>query len=145
VAILVVLAGVISAAGSVSNAASYYWQTSAGDWSVPANWGGTVPGPYDWTYIDNGGTATISLGGMQAYNLYLGDTAGSGAVNMTGGSFSPTQSDYVGYSGAGAFTQSGGTDSASTWYLGYNSACPRMLSKRPPRPPQPPRYNAPSR
>ena len=57
------LAGVFFAV-PVSNAAAQDWQASAGDWSNPANWGGTLPTSssfVDQATINNGGTATVSL------------------------------------------------------------------------------------
>ena len=41
---------------------------------------------------------------------------------MTSGSLSVSGSAFVGYSGTGSFTQSGGTNTISDYlYLGYNS------------------------
>lgn len=67
-------------------------------------------------------------------SLYLGYTAGtSGAYQMTGGTLAvaggnggPGGSEYVGYSGTGTFTQSGGTHTFSgtydgDLYIGYNT------------------------
>ena len=52
----------------------------------------------------------------------LGGTAGSGTVQMTGGSLCVTSYEYVGDSGRGIFTQSGGTNSiGSSLYLGDNA------------------------
>jgi hypothetical protein len=53
--------------------------------------------------------------------LFLGFNTGSrGNYNLSGGSLcAPSQ--YIGYSGTGSFTQTGGTNSANTYlYLGYN-------------------------
>ena len=108
-------------AAPVANAATYYWQTSAGDWSNASFWGGTGPTSNDTAYIDNGGTASVSLGGTTAQYLYLGDAVGSGAVNMAGGSLAASEED-VGCSGTGSFTQSGGANTvAGCLYLGTNS------------------------
>ena len=71
-----------------SAAAAYYWALPAGqsgDWSVPANWGGTAPSAGDNAYIANGGTAIIDSAGPTCDNLYLGTATGSGNVRMTGG------------------------------------------------------------
>ena len=63
--------------------------------------------------IYNGGTATITTNGDACSNLYLGNNAGSGNVQMLGGSLTVATlgSEYIGYSGTGNFTQSGGTNS----------------------------------
>ncbi len=89
---------------------------------MASNWGGTLPGPSDTAYIVNGGTATINMPGEFCGTLPLGGTAGSGTVQMTGGSLCVTSYEYVGDSGRGIFTQSGGTNSiGSSLYLGNNA------------------------
>ena len=72
-------------------------------------------------FTQSGGTNTISN------SLYLGNNAGdSGTYNLSGsGSVAMTNfnsAEYVGYSGTGAFTQSGGVNSISysSVYLGCN-------------------------
>ena len=93
----------------------------SGDWSQSANWGGT-PTSNDTAYIVNGGTANVTTSGDACSILSLGSTAGSGAVEMTGGGLSFSSYLYDGYSGTGNFTQSGGTNSSVNGYLdlGYN-------------------------
>jgi autotransporter-associated beta strand protein len=113
VAVLLLTAG-------AAHAATYTWGVSSGDWSVPGNWGGTLPTPSDDAYITNGGTATVSTGGPACNNLLLGATAGSGALALTAGSLS-AGTEWLGYSGLGVFTQSGGTNTASSLSLGYSS------------------------
>ena len=105
---------------SPARATAYYWGVPSGNWSQAVNWGGTVPGYSDNATIDNGGTATVSLIGQQAWDLYLGNTAGSGTLNMTAGGLA-VNGEYVGYSGSGGFTQSGGINTVSNLYLGYGS------------------------
>ncbi|MGO9112862.1 MAG: beta strand repeat-containing protein [Thermoguttaceae bacterium] len=87
------------------------WQTSSGGWSNAANWSGdAVPTASDTVYIVNGGTATISQPDQVACStLSLGSSAGSGTVLMTGGHVVELSYAYIGDSGIGAFTQSGGT------------------------------------
>ena len=60
--------------------------------------------------MQSGGTNSV------AGYLYLGYNAGSsGTYNLSGsGLLSAGYSEYIGYSGSGSFTQSGGTNSAST-------------------------------
>ncbi len=57
------------------------------------------------------GTHTINPGNVAgSYNLTIGNAAGSnGAYSISGGSFTDYGIVYVGYSGTGAFNQSGGT------------------------------------
>jgi hypothetical protein len=49
-AIFAALADVFFAAPA-SNAATYFWQTTKGDWSTAANWGGAEPTSSDTAYI----------------------------------------------------------------------------------------------
>jgi autotransporter-associated beta strand protein len=102
-------------------AASYSWAVSSGDWSNSANWGGTLPTNNDPAYVVNGGTADITQLGETCGTLSLGSGAGSGTVQMTSGSLSTVEYQYVGYSGMGTFAQSGGTNNMDySLYLGYN-------------------------
>ena len=102
------------------------WNVQQGDWSVATNWsGGALPTSTDNADIFNGGTATITTTGDTCSTLSLGNTAGSGAINMTSGSFTVSGSAFVGFSGTGTFTQSGGTNNVTygnqgAVYLGYN-------------------------
>ncbi len=105
------------------------WNVQSGDWSSGGNWsGGGVPAPNSNADIYNGGTATISQVGEVCNTLSLGNTAGSGTIQMNGGYLKVGNigmgSVYVGYSGAGNFNQSGGTFNYNTYgdevYLGYN-------------------------
>ena len=103
--------------------AQYYWQSlsSTADWSNAANWSGGLPTSSGTAYITNGGTANVTQTGEVCNNLVLGGTGG-GAVQMSGGSLSASYV-YAGSGGAGAFGQSGGTNSIGvSLYLGYNSA-----------------------
>jgi len=68
--------------------ADVFWSTSAGDWSVPSNWGGTIPTSGDNAWVVNGGTATITQSGEACGALTLGNSAGRGAVQMGNGSLS---------------------------------------------------------
>ena len=75
------------------------------------------------TFTQSGGTNSIgsyySLG-----SLYLGNNAGSsGTYNLSGSGQLSAGSEYVGYSGTGTFTQSGGTNNYfyGSLYLGYNA------------------------
>jgi autotransporter-associated beta strand protein len=104
-------------------AASYYWSVSNGDWSTAIYWGGTEPASSDNAYIQNGGTANITQTGEVCDYLYLGASGAgnSGTIVMSGGNLYSGDDQYVGYSGMGAFTQTGGTNSTLGLFLGYNS------------------------
>jgi hypothetical protein len=105
--------------------ADEYWSLSpaqSGDWSVPGNWGGgAVPTSSDTAYIVNGGTAGVASIGPVCGTLSLGGTAGSGSLQMTGGSLYAASHEYVGNSGTGTFTQSGGTNTLTFFTLGNNA------------------------
>ena len=50
--------------------------------------------------------------------LYLGELIGSsGSYNLSGSGLLTATSEYIGYSGTGSFTQSGGTNTANSLYL----------------------------
>jgi len=101
--------------------ADVYWSTSAGDWSVAANWGGLVPTGTDNAWIVNSGTATIGQLTATCGTLSLGNSAGSGTVQMTGGRFT-TDGQNVGFSGMGALMQFGGNNIVyNDLYLGINA------------------------
>ena len=77
-------------------------------------------------YVINGGTAAITLPSAACNYLYLGEPNGAnaGTIQISGGGLSASY-EYVGYSGTGTFTQSGGTNNASSsaytgLYLGYS-------------------------
>ncbi len=117
-------------------AASYSWAVSAGDWSVASNWGGSLlPTSSGTAYVVNGGTVNVTQLGETCGTLSLGNSAGSGSVQMTAGSLS-ANAQYVGDSGAGAFTQTGGTISLGAFsnvyigslYLGNSSGASGVYS-----------------
>jgi autotransporter-associated beta strand protein len=112
---------VLLLAPTAARAATYSWGVSSGDWSVPGNWGGTLPTSADTASIVNGGTATVTLAGEVCNTLWLGGTTGAGALQMTAGSSLSAANQYVGYTGTGTFTQSGGTNTVSNLTLGQGS------------------------
>jgi hypothetical protein len=105
-------------------AATITWTGTTGDWSDPSNWGGTPPTSSDDAYIINDGTANVAPGQSGICGkFYLGNsgTGQSGTVIMTGGSIEYHNQEYLGYSGVGTFTQSGGQSvTGYSIYLGYN-------------------------
>jgi autotransporter-associated beta strand protein len=138
---------------SGANAADLYWNVATGDWPTTTNWLPlNEPTASDDAYINNGGTASMTQLGETCRYLYLGDAATeSGSIDQSGGtntvkyflylgnslnsqgtynlSGSATLSaarEYIGYSGAGTFVQTGGTNSVldltyGELYLGYNA------------------------
>jgi autotransporter-associated beta strand protein len=96
------------------HAANVSWNVPAGqsgNWSTGTNWTGGAPTSSSTAYIVNGGTATVTALNATCGTLSLGSSAGSGAVQMTTGSLSAVNNEYIGDSGTGNFTQSGGSNS----------------------------------
>ncbi len=72
-----------------------------------------MPTVSDRAYIVNGGTANITSALPTCGTLSLGSSAGSGTVQLlAGGHLTAGSFEYVGDTGVGLFTQSGGTNSA---------------------------------
>ena len=70
-------------------------------------------------FTQSGGTNTIPS--STGWALYLGSNVGSNATySLSGGSLS-VPNEFVGYSGTGTFTQSGGTNTAGKLTLAYGS------------------------
>lgn len=75
------------------------------------------------SFIQSGGTNTLGFGG----NLFVGYNTGSnGTYNLSNtgslsGNYSSGFYEYVGYSGSGAFNQSGGTNTATFLFVGSNN------------------------
>jgi hypothetical protein len=111
----------ILAAGE-ARAQGLTWQVSSGDWSLASNWGGTLPTGTDAAFIVNGGTANRTQLGETYGTLALGSGAGRGTVLMTAGNLTATSYEYLGNSGKGTFTQSGGANAVGTELdIGYNT------------------------
>ena len=108
-------------APSLARAATYTWGVPTGDWSIPGNWGGTLPTANDDAFITSAATATVSTAGATCNNLRLDSAVGAAALQLTAGSLYTTN-QYVGYSGTGVLSQSGGTNSLSNGLcLGYGT------------------------
>jgi autotransporter-associated beta strand protein len=88
-----------------------------------------VPTANDYAYVADGGTASVTQSGATCFRLLLGSVSGNGYVQMTAGSLavpyingqSQSGNEIVGYSGSGAFIQSGGTNNVDTLTLGMNA------------------------
>jgi len=108
----------LSLHGTTAAAATYTWGPQSGDWSIASNWGGTAPSSSDTAYLNNGGTATVSLAGATASTVLLGDAGGSATLQVVSGGLTTGGSECVGFSGTGSVTQSGGMNSLSMYYVG---------------------------
>ena len=75
------------------------------------------------SFTQSGGTNSILPITPYSYGLlYLGLYAsGSGTYNLSGNGLLLAQQEYVGYSGTGTITQSGGTNNCGSLFLGYNT------------------------
>ncbi|MGO9113050.1 MAG: beta strand repeat-containing protein, partial [Thermoguttaceae bacterium] len=111
------------------NGSLYLGYNAADSGRYNLNGSGQLSAPYE--YVGSSGTGTFTQSGGNnsiAYygSLYLGYNAGSsGTYNLSGsGQLSVPPYEYVGYSGSGTFTQSGGSNTIngyySSLYLGYN-------------------------
>jgi fibronectin-binding autotransporter adhesin len=114
----------LSQCSTLTQAATYYWDVSSGNWSDPTCWGGKEPTSSDDAYIRKGGIATINETGEICNSLFLGTTTQTGTVQQrSGGGLTVSNSSYVGYYGTGTFTQySGKTTISSSLYLGWAPA-----------------------
>src|SRR3972149_3600340 len=105
---------------SSAKATDRYWNAASGDWSDtdPCPWSlGTEPTASDNAYINNGGTASVTQSAEWCSSLYLGGDD-TGGIEMIDGTLSTSFSAFIGYTGTGTFTQTGGTNSISTLVLG---------------------------
>ena len=118
--LLASIALILSAPFQLPSRADTFWQAdpaTPADWFTPGNWSAGVPTSFVSATITNGGTAQIASGSAQSSSLYLGFGAGeSGSLALDGGTLAGG-SDYVGFSGTGAFTQSNGTNTVSAAFL----------------------------
>jgi autotransporter-associated beta strand protein len=108
-------------ASPLAKGAAYTWQIASGDWSAASNWGGTLPTKNDFAYVADGGTVTISTLTPTCSTLALG-SGSSGNVSLSAGSLAVMSYEYVGDSGAGFFSQSGGTNNSVFLVVGNNIA-----------------------
>ncbi len=92
--------------------------------------GGSLAASYEYLGNNGAGNFTQSGGANTVtdycnHGLFLAYNAGSsGSYNLSGSGLLSASNEYVGYSGAGTFTQSGGTNNtipvSGGLYLGYN-------------------------
>lgn len=86
-----------------------YWQVGEGNWSTGSNWSYGEPYSADSAYINNTGTAHITLPGEKCERLWLGQNPGArGTVKMISGDLTVFDREHIGSSGQGRFEQIGG-------------------------------------
>lgn len=92
-----------------------------GDWYTGTNWSDGAPTGSTSATIGLGGTSTISSGSASAGLVILGDTTGTGALNLTGGSLTTGSHLVLGTIGGnqGSLTVSGSNTSLT---IGQNLA-----------------------
>jgi autotransporter-associated beta strand protein len=103
-----------------AGATDYTWNlVGSGDWSTAANWnpaGGPAVGSN--AYINNGGTAIVTLNGEVCSQLQVGITV-PGALQVDSGNLTVGNNLSIGYQNVGNCTQSGGVLNAAYFILGY--------------------------
>ncbi len=124
---MTVLLSVLTAAAlpvGIANALSTAWTAgTTSNWDTDGSWNNSEPGFSDFAFINNGETAQVTYSGEEANCPYLGyDIGESGHVSMLSGSLTIGSYEYIGRSGTGTFSQSGGTHTVgSNLNLGYLS------------------------
>ncbi len=122
-------AGTFSQSGGVNAVASNLYLGNNGGSAAYNLSGGSLAAPWEYVGYFATGSVITQSGGTNSVTsgLYLGYAAAfSGAYNLSGSgllSATSTAAEYIGYSGSGSFTQSGGTNSiagGNLLYLGYN-------------------------
>jgi fibronectin-binding autotransporter adhesin len=107
-AICILAAGFLLTNPPAADAANPSWQVPSGNWTIGAFWtGGVVPSSSDNAYIGNGGTVAVSTPIPVCNTLYLGGSAASGTLLITGGSLTCSLAN-VGDYGVGVCNQSDG-------------------------------------
>jgi hypothetical protein len=113
-------------------AANVHWTNPAGgNWSDPANWGGTAPALGDNVFIDLAGTYTVTLDvSPNLGSLTLGAASGTQTLSSDTQTMNLTASSQVGANGElvminGTIIMSGGnrtfTNSGALWVFGTSS------------------------
>jgi len=105
-----------------------YWFAPSGDWFSAGGWSYGVPTSRIYAEIINGKTISITQPGAVCAELYVG-YATDGSVQMTGGgltahyeylAYVPSNYTTSNFQPAGNFIQSGGSNVASSLYLGFS-------------------------
>ncbi|HUT59013.1 MAG TPA: PEP-CTERM sorting domain-containing protein [Phycisphaerae bacterium] len=116
--VLSLLAAVTVSFPGQAQAADTYWDANAGNWSDANNWSAGEPNANVNAIISNGGTATITEANEACRDLYVGKLASeTGSVVVSSGSLN-TKEAYIGSSGDGNFTQTGGEVSTNSFHVG---------------------------
>jgi autotransporter-associated beta strand protein len=105
-----IAAAILLLSPSAATAVDKYWNFISGDWTNSSQYAwnpSTEPTSGDKAHIQSG-IVSITQTGEVCQNLYLGETNTSMA-QMSSGDLTVSGSSYIGYSGIGIFTQTGGT------------------------------------
>ncbi len=75
------------------------------------------------SFTQSGGTHTVTNGLWLGSDYFITGTGGTGSYNLSGGSLQVNGPEYIGdsNSGSGSFTQTGGTHTVASLYLGSDS------------------------
>jgi len=123
------LALVLCCAPSATGA-DKYWTDGTGQWNVSGNWNPSgQPQAGDDVYLtqsdatDRTVTYYNTTNPSAVLNSLTIDATGAGAMtlDMPNNHALSVTTEYVGYDGKGAVTQSAGTNNATYLYLGYNA------------------------
>ena len=121
--------GYFTQSGGVLNFAVIFLGSNPGSFGSYTLNGPELLAASEYVGISGTGSFTQSAGTNSTSGLLLGiNSGGSGNYNLSGSGLlnvaGVEASEYVGYSGTGSFTQSGGTNTLGLLYLGYNAgAC----------------------
>ncbi|MCX5653957.1 MAG: hypothetical protein NTY65_04820, partial [Planctomycetota bacterium] len=112
-----------------ATAADKYWTDGTGQWDTSGNWtpsGQPLAGDFvNLTQSDTTDRTVTYYNTLNPSDVLTSltiDATGAMTLNMPNSHDLSVTTEYVGYSGKGAVTQSAGTNSAATLYLGYNAA-----------------------
>ena len=116
--LLMVLGVGLLAAAASAQAATDTFNGGTGDYATPANWSANrLPAAGDDGVINGGRIATLSsdVSGSMPDGLYIGDTTGSGELDLVRANLSVGSSDWlqVGYTGPGIVKMDGGSVTAN--------------------------------
>ena len=119
--------GTFTQSGGTNNTGSLYFGYNSGS-TGSYNLAGSGVLSAAAEYVGNSGTGSVMQSGGtnnvpngSSDGLYLGYNAGSsGTYNLSGSGVLAAFNEYVGNSGAGTFTQSGGTNSSENLYVANN-------------------------
>ena len=130
-AALAFVAALVCVAPPARAATTRYWTDGSGQWNVSSNWdpsGQPQGGNNVYLTQSDGADRTVTYYNIINPDAHLNsltiDATGLGTMtlNMPNAHALSVHTEYVGYDGKGAVTQSAGMHSAETLYLGYSAA-----------------------